>query len=153
MYVEWDPETGEDKQTWQFDSGEVGRKAATQIEKHFDGSWDQWLQALMIGQIHARAVLLWYMLTQVHPQLKFDDVPDFRVRQLTVHMGVAELRDLWKRVKRMKLSADKMEMFQSQFEADFREALDREDKYHVDFHIDERGDLKLDEQAELPKAL
>ena len=67
MIVEWDPENGEDKQTWQFDPDDVLRKDAALIEKYYGESYEQWTAGLMIGKIEARAVLLWYMLKQVHP--------------------------------------------------------------------------------------
>lgn len=149
MFVEWDPENGEQKQTWTFDPGDVTRKSAMSMEKHYGGSWDQLLQGLQMGQMQARAVLLWYMLTQVHPKLKFEDVPDFRVRQLTVHMGVSELRDLWERAKRIKLTADQREAFEAQFESDMRDAMRREGN-EGEFRID--GDrLAIEGSVELPK--
>lgn len=126
MYVTWNPEDGSELQAWNFSSGDVPRKQATQMERHFGGSWDQFTAALMTGQMQARAVLLWHMLTQVHEKLRFEDVPDFRVRQLTVEMGVAELKDLLKRVKKMKLPEEQREAFDIQFESDMREAMERE---------------------------
>jgi hypothetical protein len=126
MLVEWDPENGEDKQTWQFDPKDVFRKDAALIEKHYGGSWDQWIQGLRIGEINARAVLLWYMLKLVHPKIRFDDVPDFRVRQLEVQMGVTELRELYEQAKKLKLDPDTREAFETRFEADMREAMERE---------------------------
>jgi hypothetical protein len=150
MHVEWDPESGEDKQTWQFDSGDVTRKQATLIEKHYGGSYDQWLAGLMGGQIQARTVLLWYMLLQVHSNIKFEDIPDFRVRQLTVQMGVTELRDLWKKVQRMRLSADEREAFEAQFEEDMRDAMVREGRDPSGVRIDGKK-LELEGVEGLPK--
>lgn len=151
MFVEWDPEDGADKQTWNFDSGDVKRKDATAIEKQYGGGgWDSWLQGLMTGQIEARAVLLWHMLRQVHPTLKFDDIPDFRVRQLTVHMGVQELKDLWKRVKRVRLSPEDREQFEDAFVGDMEEALLREGR-EPDFDI-VNGEIRFKTaDLELPK--
>lgn len=149
MFVQWDPEDGSDKQSWTFDPGDVTRKAATNIEKHFGGSWDQFLAGLQMGQIQARAVLLWHMLCHVHPKLKFEDVPDFRVRQLTVHMGVNELRDLWERAKKIKLTADQREAFEAQFENDMREAMEREG-HEGEFTIVE-GSLAIEGAEKLPK--
>jgi hypothetical protein len=151
MYVQWDPEDGSEKQSWQFEPGDVGRKAAIQIEAHYDGSWDQWLQGLMLGKILARTVLLWYMLIQVHPKLRFDDVPDFRVRQLTVEMGSKEIHDLWTRAKRIKMSDDQREAFESQIVEDMRDALVREGKDANNVYIDENGILRTG-AAPLPKA-
>lgn len=127
MFVEWDPEDGSDPQTWDFDPNDVLRKDAALIEKHYGGGgWDAWLQGLRIGEINARVVLLWYMLKLVHPKYRFEDVPDFRVRQLKVQMGVRELKELYERAKKTKLAPDVREAFESQFEIDMQEALDRE---------------------------
>lgn len=150
MFVEWDPEDGAEKQTWNFDPGDVLRKQAIQIEKHYGASWDQWLVGLKMGQMQARAVLLWYMLSLIHPKLRFDDVPDFRVRQLTVHMGVAELKDLWERAKRARLTQEQREAFEAQFDGDMREAMDREGLSEQDFSIVD-GQLAIEGAADLPK--
>lgn len=127
MLVEWDPEVeGEGVQSWQFDPKDVSRKQAIQIEKHYGGSFDQWIQGLRIGEINARAVLLWYMMSLAHPKYRFDDLPDFRIRQLTVQMGVNELKELWERAKRMKMPQDQWEAFVVQYEADLQDAMVRE---------------------------
>jgi hypothetical protein len=150
MHVEWDPESGEDKQTWQFDSGDVTRKQATLIEKHYGGTYDQWLAGLMSGQIQARAVLLWYMLSLIHDKIKFEDIPDFRVRQLTVQMGVTELRDLWKRAQRIKLTPDEREAFEAQFTEDMRDAMVREGLDPSGIRITGKV-LELEGAVDLPK--
>lgn len=151
MQVEWDPENGEEKRTWQFDPDDVFRKDAQQIEKHYGGTWDQWRAGLMTGEINARTVLLWYMLHLLHPnKVRFDDVPDFRVRQLKTEMGTVELKNLWKRAARMKFDPDVREAFDSQFEADMADAMKREgidgDVSIVD------GQLQLEGAQDLPKA-
>ncbi len=148
MFVKWNPENGEPEQTFNFDSGEVMRKQAARIEKYYDGSFEQWVAGLMIGQIEARAVLLWHMLSQVHDKLRFEDVPDFRVRQLTVEMGVKELQDLLKRVKKMKLPDAQREAFNSQFESDLHDAMTREG---YDPDLIENETVKVLEAGELPK--
>lgn len=150
MQVTWDPEqAGEEKQEWQFDPDDVPFKDGKQIEKNFGGSFDQWVAGLQMGQLEARGVLLWYMLYLVHPSYKFDDVPNFRVRQLKVEMGSIELTRLWDRVKKMKLKGNERDMFEAQFESDMRDALDREGKYDVEVHID--GNRLQLEGGELPK--
>lgn len=128
MLVIWDPEDGSDKQTWHFDPQDVPRKRATEIEKLYsEGGWDQWVVALQAGEIQARAILLWYMMTKVHPKLQFKDLPDFKVRQLKTEMTVAELKDLWKRIVRMKLPADKMADMETAFQVSLEDAAERED--------------------------
>ena len=151
MFVKWDPEDGSEVQTWTFDPGDVGRKEGMLIEKHYGGSWDQFLAGLQMGQLAARAALLWYMMTLVHPKVKFEDIPNFRVRQLTVDMGVNELKDLWDRAKRIRLSPDQREAFEAQFEQDMRDALKREGREEDGFTID--GDkLAIEGSVVLPKA-
>jgi hypothetical protein len=149
MFVQWDPEDGSDKQTWTFDPGDVTRKAATTMEKHYGGSWDQFLAGLQMGQMQARAVLLWHMMSLVHPKVKFEDIPDFRVRQLTVDMGVNELKDLWERAKRIKLTPDQREAFEAQFESDMRDAMEREG-HEGEFSIND-GRLAIEGSVDLPK--
>lgn len=126
MLVIWDPEDGSEKQQWHFDPEDVTYKATTQIESHFGGTYDQWQAQLKMGSMKARAVLLWYMLCQVHPKLPFKDVPDFRVRQLKVEQSVAELLSLHERVQRMKLSEEDKERFELAFEVDLEDAMERE---------------------------
>jgi hypothetical protein len=127
MLVIWDPEDGSDKQTWNFDPQDVPRKRATEIEKLYsEGGWDQWVVALQAGEIQARAILLWYMMTQVHPKLQYKDLPDFKVRQLKTEMTVAELKELWKRIVRMKLPADKMADMETAFQVSLEDAAERE---------------------------
>lgn len=150
MFVMWDPENGEDKQEWVFDAGDVPRKMAQLIEKHFKGTWDQFIAGLMSGDISARAVLLWYMMATVHPAVKFEDIPDFRVRQLSIEMGVSELKDLWKRAQRIKLDTDQREAFNAQFEEDMRDALKREGMDPDGFHIEGKT-LELEAAPDLPK--
>lgn len=151
MLVTWKPEGGEPDQEWQFDPGDVGRKDAILIEKHFGGgTWDQWVAALQMGDMQARTVLLWHMLRQIHPKLRFDDVPDFRVRQLTVQMGVAELRKLYDRARRMKMDDVTREAFEAQMEADLAEAMEREG-LEGDVKIVD-GVLAIEGVKDLPKA-
>jgi hypothetical protein len=127
MLVIWKPEDGSEDQTWMFDPEDVPRKRATEIEKLYSGGgYDQWVVALQAGEMEARAILLWYMMTQVHPKLQFKDLPDFRVRQLKTEMTVAELKDLWKRILRMKLDPDKMSDLKTAFEVSLEDAAERE---------------------------
>lgn len=149
MQVTWDPEDESEPQTWQFDPEDVPFKRAKEIEKHFDGTYDQWVVALQTGDISARSVLLWYMLTHVHPKLRYQDLPNFRVRQLKAEMGVVELKRLWARVQRMKLSEEKTEAFETAFEADMRDAMDREG-LDGEFTIVD-GQLSIEGAEDLPK--
>lgn len=126
MYVTWDAQNGEPIQTWDFDADDLYRLEVVEIEKHYGGSWDQWLQGLRIGEMPARTVLLWHLLAQTNPKLQFKDVPNFRMKQLKVEMGVRELKDLWVKAKRMRMPAAQAEAFAMMFAADVRDAMERE---------------------------
>jgi hypothetical protein len=127
MLVIWDAEDGSEKQTWHFDPDDVPKRRAIEIERLYtNGGYDQWVAALQAGEFEARSILLWYMLTQVHPKLQYKDLPDFRVRQLKTEMTVEELRKLWKRILRMKLAPDKMADLEIAFETSLEDAAERE---------------------------
>lgn len=126
MLVTWNPEDGTDKQTFDFDPGDVQFSWIKKIEALYGKSYDAWKVGLMSGEITARGILLWYMMTRVHPSLPFKDLPNFRARQLTVDMGSRELVDLKKRVDKMNLSDEDRERFEMQYEVDLHEAYERE---------------------------
>lgn len=126
MQVIWNPEDSSGEQVWAFDPDDVLRSDGELIENHYGGTWDQWMNELRTGGLVARSVLLWYMLHLVHPRMQYKDVPDFRVRQLKVHMSVGELKDLYERAQKMKMTAQTREQFDAAMELQLREAMDRE---------------------------
>lgn len=151
MQVTWDPRNGDPEQVWQFDSEEdVTSKRGMQIEQNYGGTYAEWTVGLQTGELKARTVLLWYMLSEVHPALKLDAVPEFRVAQLRVEMGVEELKKLWKRVTRMRLPADQREKFEMAFEMDMADALEREGYRRDGFEII-NDQLQVEAGQDLPK--
>lgn len=128
MYVRWDPENGEPPQEWTFDPEDVLRSEASAIEKAYGGkSYEQWLNSLRIKEASARNVLLWHLLSQSGPRrIKFEDTPDFRLRQMKVEMSSKELRELMDRTNRMKLSDDERDQLRQAFEIDIADAMQRE---------------------------
>jgi hypothetical protein len=126
MYVRWEPENGEPAREWDFDPEDLLKSEGKLIEKQYGKSVEVWLNQLRIKELGAREVLLWHLLRQDHKGLRFDDVPDFRLRQLKVEMSSPELRDLMKRTERMKLSDDEREQLRQAFEIDIRDAMERE---------------------------
>lgn len=130
MLVIWDPEDGSDQQQWEFDADDVKRKRAAEIEKLYrEGggtNWDGWKIGLQSGEILARSILLWYMMTMVHPRLQFRDLPDFSVRQLKVELTVKELQALWKQIQRMGLEPDKAAEMEKAFKISLEDAAERE---------------------------
>ncbi len=129
MEVRFNPEDGSEPRTWTFDPDDVLRSEAALIEKHFGGPWEVWVNDLRVRNVKARTVLLWHLLSQDHPgKLKFEDTPDFRMRQLVVEMGSAELMEVYQQVSRTKMSEDLREQFEAAFQRDYQEALAREGK-------------------------
>lgn len=129
MFVTFDPEDGSGKREWTFDPDDVLRSEATAVEKAYGASWEEWINALRIKNAKARTVLIWHLLkSDGHPKLRFDDVPDFRMRQVEVQMSSQELRDLYEQVARTKLDDDIREAVEAAFNRDFQDALIREGK-------------------------
>lgn len=127
MFVRWDPEDGSEPRTYDFDPEDVLSKEAQAIEKAYGGNpWEIWLNNLRVKEAFARRVLLWHLLRQEHRSLRFEDIPDFRMRQMKVEMSVSELRALKSQVDRMKLPEDQREQVIMAFDIDIRDAMERE---------------------------
>jgi len=126
MYVRWDPENGETPTEFDFDPEDLLKSEGKAIEKQYGKSVEVWLNQLRVKELTAREVLLWHLLRQTHKTLRFDDVPDFRLRQLKVEMSSAELRELQKRTERMKFTDDERDQLRQAFEVDIRDAMERE---------------------------
>lgn len=127
MYVTFDPEDGSEKREWTFDPDDVLRSEAAAIEKAYGASWEEWINALRIKNAKARTVLIWHLLKgDGHAKLRFDDTPDFRMRQVVVQMSSAELRELHEQIARTKMDDDLREVVDAAFNRDFQDALIRE---------------------------
>lgn len=143
MYVRWDPANGEPVREFDFDPEDVLRSEAKAIEKQYGKGWEQWLNALRIKEADARATLLWHLLKQEHKALRFEDVPDFRMRQMKVEMSSKELRELKARTEKMKWTEDERDQLRMAFEIDIADAMQRETGVLV-------GEI-TDEEPNLPK--
>lgn len=145
MLIVWDPEDGSEKQQWMFDPEDVSRKRSEQIEATFGGTYDEWKLGLQKGGIKARTVLLWYMLSTIHPKLQYKDIPDFKIRQLKVEQTVAELKVLLKQVDRMDLDDTERQQFMHAFRISIEDAAAREgievDITEVDGQMAIEGDV------------
>lgn len=128
MDVTYDPEDGSPVRTWTFDPDDLLRSEAQAIEKAYGGPWEQFINSLRVKDAKARTVLMWHLLKQDHPKLKFDDTPDFRMRQMVVEQSSAELRAVYEEIGKMKLSEDHREAFEAAYTASIRDALIREGK-------------------------
>jgi hypothetical protein len=105
MHVTYAPEDG-DRQEWTFEPGRVRSSAAEVMEKRYGDNWDSLVVGIQAGNIRARRVLLWHLLTRQHATLRFEDTPDFFADELTVSFSVAELTALRERTASAKLPAD-----------------------------------------------
>ena len=134
MFVEYDPQDGTGKQTWEFDPDDVLQSDAEEIEKAYGQAWEVWLHGLRIREAKARRVLLWQMLREKHREaggrikLRFADTPDFRMRQVTVHMSSAEIREMDSLFRPTIKDPDVLEQYDAAFQRDLNEALEREGK-------------------------
>lgn len=106
MHVTYMPESG-DIRKWKFDASKVRSSKAEMIERRFGESWLQWKQAVQTGNMRARRVLLWHLMTTDHPGFRWEDTPDFLDDELLVEFDVAELHAYRSAVERTgSLSAD-----------------------------------------------
>lgn len=93
MFVQYKPKDGEAQQ-WDFDPDEVRQSQAEMVEKRYGANWDAFLAAVRGGEAKARRVLLWHLIRLTHHTLRIEDVPDFRMGELTVEYSSTELRQL-----------------------------------------------------------
>lgn len=109
MKVTYRPDGGE-PQEWTWDPGDVRQSEAEAIQKRFGGPWDDFAVAVRQGDARARRILLWHFQRQVHPALRYEDTPDFRMRELTVEYDIDELVMIRDRVLRADLDAESREV-------------------------------------------
>lgn len=105
MKVTYTPDGGE-PQEWAWDPGDVRQSEAESIQRRFGGTWDDFATGVRSGDAKARRILLWHYLRQVHPKLRYEDTPDFRMRELRVEFDVDELLQIRDRLYKADLSAE-----------------------------------------------
>jgi len=105
MKVTYAPD-GSEPQEWTWDPGDVRQSEAEAIQKRFGGTWDDFAAGIRSGDAKARRILLWHFQRQQHPQLRYEDTPDFRMRELRVEYDLDELIQIRDRVLKADLSSD-----------------------------------------------
>jgi hypothetical protein len=114
-------------QSWTFDPGKVKGSAAEVIEKRFGGTYQEFQVAIQQGQTRARRVLLWYLIWQAHPTLRFEDMPDFCFDEFTLDYTTAELLELRERIGKARMEDEgKRQQMLEAFEIAIDEAMERE---------------------------
>lgn len=110
MHVTYRPEDGEE-QRWEFDPSKVRASKAELIEKRYGQNWDKWRADVQSGNMRARRVLLWHLLTQEHHTIRYEDTPDFAVDELLVEHSATELAAFKDRLMKADLpEADREQM-------------------------------------------
>lgn len=125
MHVIYTPEDG-DRQEFTFDPGRVRASAAEMVEKRFGENWDTFVMGVQAGNIRARRVLLWHLLTRQHPAMRIEDTPDFFADEVLVQFSVAELTSLRERTASAKLPEDMKDKALAGIDMELDEAVKRE---------------------------
>jgi len=100
VFVQYKPKDG-DAQSWEFVPDDVFEDDAELVEKYYGADWDEFLNGVRGGKARARKVLLWHLMRQQHPRLRFDDVPRFRMGEVTADFSSDELRELIAKMDRL----------------------------------------------------
>ena len=94
---------GDAPQHWLFDPDDVTVTEGEHIEAAMGAgqSYDDFVRGLIDRKVRARRVLLWHLLRRDHGagSLMFSDVPDFKMGQMTIDMGTAELTVLRQQIE------------------------------------------------------
>jgi hypothetical protein len=97
MQVTYRPENGEARE-WDFDPNRVRSARGEMIEKRYGQRYSAFVQNVQAGELRARRVLLWHLLSLEHPTLKLEDVPDFMFGELEVDYSITDLQRLRREV-------------------------------------------------------
>ncbi len=109
MKVTYKPD-GAKPQVWTWDPGDVRQSEAEAIQRRFGGSWDEFSAAVRQNDARARRILLWHFQRQTHPALRYEDTPDFRMRELEVEYDIDELVLIRDRLLRADLDEESRDM-------------------------------------------
>jgi hypothetical protein len=99
MFVTYNPEDGSTEPlTWEFDPRKIRASRAEMIEKRAGENWETWLMGVQQGNMHARRVLLWHLLSMPHPGMRYEDTPDFYAGELEIQHTKTELGQMRDRI-------------------------------------------------------
>jgi hypothetical protein len=93
---EEDPSQGWEKE---FDPNRVKAGRAEMIERRYGKRYSIFVSEIQAGEVAARRVLMWHLLSLEHPQFKMEDVPDFMFGELELDYSVADLQKLRREVE------------------------------------------------------
>lgn len=125
MFITYAPADGA-PQSWDFDSNDIPSSAAEVIERRFGENFEVWQAGVQSGNMRARRVLLWYLLWRQHPSLRYEDTPDFTVKEVKIEWTVAELTEIREVTMQRSMPEDKRERALSAIDYELTKAMDRE---------------------------
>lgn len=105
MKVTFAPDGGA-VQSWTYEPRKVRQSEAEMMEKRAGLSWDEFNGQLLKGAARPRKVLLWHCLRKDHPVLRWEDVPDFAMAEVTVEFDASELAEVRALVEKSKDASD-----------------------------------------------
>lgn len=99
MLVTYEPEgEPQSRREWEFNPERVRASRAEMIERRYGARYSEWVKEIQAGQVAARRVLLWHLMTLDHPQMKMEDVPNFAFAELELDYSVSDLQKLRREV-------------------------------------------------------
>ncbi len=139
MFVTYRPEDG-DERRWTFDPKRVRASKAEMIEKRAGENWDAWLVSVQAGNIRARRVLLWHLLTLEHHGMRFEDTPDFYAGELVIEHSVSELLDMKDRIMKASLPDEQRDQVVAALDIEIADAMLREGQVEPEGKVPSKSD-------------
>jgi hypothetical protein len=95
MLVTYKPDDHPDR-GWEkeFQPLRVRAARAEMIEKRYGQRFAEWVKEVQAGEMKARRVLMWHLLSLDLPTFRMEDVPDFMFGELEVDYSLADLQKL-----------------------------------------------------------
>ena len=104
MLVKYKPENEDgsvrEDLAWEreFQPMRVRANRAEMIEKRYGARYSEWVTAIQAGEVKARRVLMWHLLSLDHPTFKMEDVPDFMFGEVELDYSLSDLQKLRREV-------------------------------------------------------
>lgn len=100
MFLKYRPDGAAEDQVYEIRPGKVGKKRAAMAERVYSKAigerrtWAQLQADAQQGSIEAWTVFLWIAQTADHPQLRYEDLPDFDSEALQMEHSKEEIRQM-----------------------------------------------------------
>lgn len=100
MLIRYKPDDGSEAKLYEIRWGKIPRSRGALAEKIYAKAigerrtWEQLKADAIGGGLTARAVALWLAMTQEHPLLRFEDLPDCDTEAIEMEYSKEELRQM-----------------------------------------------------------